>query len=95
MSWNKRIRTNELNKWLNKITTENPPPMFRGNNVRFKYISQVNTAPPKFTVFCNYPNSLNNQYKRFISNKLKNKFELIGLPIKIIFKNSVNPYDKN
>ena len=95
LSWNKRIRTNELNKWLNKITTENPPPMFKGNNVRFKYISQVNTAPPKFTVFCNYPNSLNDQYKRFISNKLKNKFDLSGLPIKLIFKNSVNPYDKN
>lgn len=95
LAWNKRVRTSELNKWLNKISSENPPPLFRGNTVKLKYISQVNTSPPKFTVFCNHPNSINNQYKRYVSNKLKKKFQLDGLPIKIIFKNSENPYDKN
>ncbi len=95
ISWNKRIKTSELNEWLKKIMRENPPPLKNGNTVRLKYISQVDISPPKFNVFSNFPESLNNPYRRYISNKLKKYFDLKGLPIKILFKKTSNPYEKN
>ncbi len=93
--WRTKIKTNELNQWLNNIMKENPPPLKNGKIVKLKYIAQVNVSPPKFNIFSNFPNSLNNQYKRFISNKLKKEFNLKGLPIKIFFKKTDNPYEKN
>ena len=94
--WRIKIKTNELNQLrLNNIMKENPPPLKNGKIVKLKYIAQVNVSPPKFNIFSNFPNSLNNQYKRFISNKLKKEFNLKGLPIKIFFKKTDNPYEKN
>ena len=94
-SWNTRIKTNELNRWLTKVVKENPPPLKNGNIVKLKYIVQVSVSPPKFNIFSNFPNSLNNQYKRYVSNKLKRNFNLKGMPIKILFKKTSNPYEKN
>ena len=94
-SWNTRIKTNELNRWLTKVVKENPPPLKNGNIVKLKYIVQVSVSPPKFNIFSNFPNSLNNQYKRYISNKLKRNFNLKGMPVKILFKKTSNPYEKN
>ncbi len=94
-SWHKKIKTNKLNDWLLKVMIENPPPLKNGRIVKLKYISQVSTSPPKFNIFSNYPSSINNQYKRYISNKLKRNFFLDGIPIKISFRKTTNPYDKN
>lgn len=93
--WKNRIKTSKLNFWLNEVVTKNPHPMKSGNPVKFKFISQVNMAPPKFFIFTNYPDFVKQSYKRFLSNNLKNYFNLRGLPIKILFKKSVNPYEKN
>ena len=94
-SWQNRIKTSELNSWLNYITNKNPHPLKNGNLVKFKFITQINIAPPKFFIFTNHPDFISTQYKRYLSNNLKNNFNLHGLPIKIIFKKSINPYEKN
>ncbi len=93
--WDTRIKTNELNVWLSNVMKENPPPLKNGNIVKLKYITQVSVSPPKFNIFTNFPNSLNDQYKRYVSNKLKRNFNLKGLPVKILFKKTHNPYEKN
>jgi GTP-binding protein len=54
---------------------------------------QVSTSPPKFNVFLNLNDVLKDPYKRFIENKLKTHFEMNGLPLKIIYKKTVNPYE--
>ncbi len=95
LSWNKRIKTSELNDWLKSVMRENPPPLKNGNIVRLKYISQVDISPPKFNVFSNFPESLNNPYRRYISNKLKKNFDLMGLPVKVLFKKTNNPYENS
>ncbi len=94
-TWNTRIKTNVLNRWLTNVVKENPPPLKNGNIVKLKYIVQVSVSPPKFNIFSNFPNSLNNQYKRYVSNKLKRSFDLKGMPVKILFKKTSNPYEKN
>ena len=68
--------------------------MYNGNLVKFKFITQVKIAPPKFFIFTNYPKFISNSYKRFLSNNLKNYFNLTGLPVKILFKKSRESYEK-
>ena len=92
-SWKKRIRTSDLNQWLGKIMTENPPPLKNGRAVKLKFASQVSVSPPKFNIFSNHPDSINNQYKKYLANKLKRRFQLEGVPIKVRFKKTNNPYE--
>ncbi len=91
--WSRRISTGRLNNWLNMIMKKNPPPMHRGNIVKLKFIMQVNTSPPKFNIFMNYPEVLKDPYKRYLENNLKKYFGMDGLPLKIIFKKSENPFN--
>jgi len=93
-SWKNRIPTNNLNTWLSKVVNKTPHPMYNGNLVKFKFITQVSIAPPKFFIFTNHPKFISNSYKRFLTNNLKNYFNLTGMPTKIIFKKSSNPYEK-
>ena len=93
--WNVRYRTNQLNNWLKKTLNNHPHPMHRGKEIKLKYISQVNTAPPKFTIFSNYPEKVKESYQRYLLNNLKKDFKMNGLPVKLIIKKSNNPYDKN
>ena len=92
-TWNKRISTGRLNSWLQDLTKKNPPPLHNKKIVKFKYIVQVSTSPPKFNVFLNLNDVLKDPYKRFIENKLKTRFEMNGLPLKIIYKKTANPYE--
>ena len=92
-SWKKRIKTSDLNEWLGKIMNENPPPLKNGRPVKLKFVTQVSISPPKFNIFSNYPGAINNQYKKYLSNRLKRKFKLESVPIKLRFKKTDNPYE--
>ena len=91
--WQKRISTNKLNKWLSKISKINPPSLNHGKEVKLKYITQVNTRPPKFLLFTNYPLAIKENYKRFLINNLKKTFKLEGIIITLKLIKSNNPYD--
>ena len=92
-SWKKRIKTSDLNEWLGKVMIENPPPLKNGRAVKLKFASQVSVSPPKFNIFSNHPGAINNQYKKYLSNKLKRRFQLEAVPIKVRFKKTNNPYE--
>ena len=72
---------------------ENPPPLKNGRPVKLKFATQVSISPPKFNIFSNYPGAINNQYKKYLSNRLKRKFKLESVPIKLRFKKTDNPYE--
>ena len=72
---------------------ENPPPLKNGRAVKLKFASQVSVSPPKFNIFSNRPSAINNQYKKYLSNKLKISFHLEDVPIKVRFKKTSNPYE--
>jgi|TARA_B100000287_G_scaffold151228_1_gene143053 GTP-binding protein len=90
--WQKRISTGKLNVWLTKLIKKNPPPLYKGRSIKFKYITQANSSPPKFNIFVNLSNAIKLDYRRFIENNLRDSFSLNGLPMKIIYKSSNNPY---
>ena len=88
----KRISTSTLNKWFFSTISQNPAPLVSGKVNSLKYISQVGIKPPSFIIFCSYPKKIPKSYSKYIYNCLKKDFSFSGLPIKVIFKKSNNPY---
>ena len=88
----KRISTSKLNSWLSLKVNHNPAPLVLGKSNSLKYISQINNKPPVFIIFCSYPKKIPKSYIRFIENSLRKDFNFSGLPIKILFKKSNNPF---
>ena len=89
------ISTNKLNSFLDKVTSTHTHPTDNGREVRFKYITQINSNPVYFAIFTNKPKAVLDSYKRYILNNLREEFSLSGVPIKIIYKKTDNPYKKN
>ena len=92
--WKKRISTGKLNNWMGDIVKKTPPPLNKGRSIKFKYITQTNTAPPKFNIYANFTEAIKPDYKRFLENNIRKSFNLNGLPIKIIYKKSDNPFNQ-
>ena len=83
---NTKISTSELNNSFLPITEKTPPPSYKGKYVKIKYITQIPTMVPSFAFFCNLPQYVKDPYKRFIENKLRDIYDLHGVPIRIYFR---------
>lgn len=83
----KKIKTSELNDYLLPIIENTPPPSIKGKYIKIKYITQLPTPTPQFAFFCNLPQYINDPYKRFIENKLREKFDFRGVPLNLFFRN--------
>lgn len=81
-----RIRTSDLNKLLNQAFTKNPPPVHRGEPVKLFFATQVETNPPTFLLFVNYPRSLPDSYRRYLSNSIREFYAYVGTDLRILFK---------
>ncbi len=92
--WNKRVTTGLLNQWLAAVLAHHPPPMAGRARLKLKYLTQIKTRPPTFTVFTNKPTEVPDSYARYLQNTLREAFGLWGIPIRIKFKGGENPYVK-
>lgn len=79
------IPTHELNDFFQEIMNHTPPPSVKGKFVKIKYVTQLNEAPV-FLLFCNLPQYLPESYKRFLENKLREKYDFKGVPISMVLK---------
>jgi GTPase len=91
-TWNKRIATAKLNRWLASEIVATPPPAVAGRRIKIRYITQLRARPPYFVFFGNQLEHLPESYRRFLANGLRAKFDLAGVPIRLSMKNSENPY---
>ncbi len=91
--WNKRISTARLNKWLEGTQVQHPPPAVSGRRLKLKYMTQVKARPPAFMVSCTRPEAIPESYIRYMINGLRNDFQMPGVPIRIHFKASDNPFE--
>lgn len=89
-----RSNTSPLNRWLEEVTQKHHPPSHKNRRLRLYYVSQVRTAPPTLVFHCNYPDAVHFSYQRYLVNQFREKFDLIGTPIKLIFKGKENPFDQ-
>ncbi len=92
-TWNKRISTNQLNKWLGHMEDNHPPPIVANRRIKLRYMTQVKSRPPTFSLWVNKPVDLPESYKRFLTHGLRDTFGLQGVPIRWQMKKSENPYD--
>lgn len=84
--YNKRISTGLLNTVISDAIVMNNPPTRKGRVVKINYATQISTAPPRFVLFCNYPELVHFSYGRYIENKLRESFGFEGTPIDVIFE---------
>ncbi len=91
-TWNRRISTAKLNRWLDAQQTQHPPPAVSGRRLKLKYMTQVKARPPGFMVSCTRPEALPESYIRYLTNGLRNDFNLPGVPIRIHFRATDNPF---
>lgn len=82
----KRITTGLLNDILQDAILNFEPPARNGKKVKLSYITEAETNPPTFIIFCNDAKLINFSYERYLENKIREKIDFSGTPIKIIFK---------
>jgi GTPase len=80
------IPTSELNKVMLEEIEKCPPPMYKGKIVNIKYIQQVPTHNMAFAFYCNSPQYVKENYKRFLENKMRHHFKLTGVPFSLFFR---------
>tara|TARA_R110002096_G_scaffold136909_8_gene289906 strand:- start:40992 stop:42302 length:1311 start_codon:yes stop_codon:yes gene_type:complete len=82
----KKIPTNLLNKVMLPIIESSPPPSIKGKFIKVKFVTMLPTYKPTFVFYCNHPQYVKEAYKRFVENRLREKFELTGVPIQLFFR---------
>ncbi len=90
--WNRRVSTNQLNKWLEDVTAAHPPPAVSGRRIRLNYVTQVKARPPTFVLFCARAEKVPPAYQRYLVNALREHFDLPGTPIRLTLREKENPF---
>lgn len=90
--WKSRISTAPLNKWLRDIYAKTPPPLVEGRSNKLRYITQIKTRPPTFALWAARPDDIPKSYKRFLINRLREKFNIPSVPVRLLCRTSKNPF---
>jgi GTPase len=80
-AWNRRVPTAEVNRVIHRAQAEHPPPRAAG---RLLYATQVSSGPPRFVIFAGGPVPAG--YRRFLENRLRQAFDLGGVPVRLVFR---------
>lgn len=91
-----RITTGQLNKFIELVFQKYHPPMIQGKRLRVYYMTQVQSSPPRFVMFVNFPELMLETYKKYMINQFREQYDFTGVPL--IFdlkgKNQRNEEDK-
>ncbi|MCI1645977.1 MAG: ribosome biogenesis GTPase Der [Olsenella sp.] len=81
-----QLRTSELNNLLEEIREGGHTVSEKGRRLKMQYATQTGSKPPVITVWCNAPDLVDDNYKRFFENRLRERFDLEGTPIRLRFR---------
>ena len=90
--WNQRISTNKLNQWLDVALQKHAAPASKGRRIKIKYITQVSARPPTFVAFSSQAGGLPRSYIKYLTNNLRDAFDLPGTPIRFQLRQTHNPF---
>ncbi|NBX67202.1 MAG: ribosome biogenesis GTPase Der [Proteobacteria bacterium] len=90
--WNKRVGTGYLNRWLARQESRHPAPLVSGRPNRLRYMTQIKVRPPTFALWCSRPKEIPEDYVRYLTNGLRDDFDIKGVPIRFMLRASKNPY---
>ena len=83
-----RVATNELNRVLREAFTDRPPPSYKGKRLRLDFATQSSSEAPTFVMFVNDPDLLHFSYRRYLENRLRERFGFSGNPIRLVLRPS-------
>jgi GTP-binding protein len=83
-----RIPTSQLNDVVRRAIAEHPAPSVKGNQIKIRYATQAETAPPKIIIFCNHPDRVHFSYLRYLENQIRAAYPFRGVPLKIELRKS-------
>ena len=82
-----RVPTARLNEEMLPLIEAYPPPSNKGKYIKIKYCTQLpNTQVPSFVFFANLPQYVKEPYRRFLENKMREKWHFSGTPINIYIR---------
>jgi len=83
-----RVPTNELNRLLREAFQDRPPPSFKGRRLVLRYATQAGSETPTIVLFVNNVNLLHFGYRRYLENRLRERFGFAGNPLRIVLRPS-------
>jgi GTPase len=92
--WNRRVSTPRLNRWLAEALSRHSPPAVHGRRIKIRYVTQLSTRPPTFVAFSQRAEALPQSYVKYLTNSLRDAFDLPGVPIRFHLRAGENPFDK-
>jgi GTP-binding protein len=90
--WNSRVSTSNLNRWLEEALARHAPPAPSGRRLKIRYMTQPSTRPPTFVAFCSRPDAVPKTYQKYLTNSLRDAFDLPGVPIRLNMRGGDNPF---
>jgi GTP-binding protein len=90
--WNKRVSTSALNRWFEQAIAASPPPAVSGRRLKLNYITQTKARPPSFVLFCSRADAIPQSYLRYLTNSMRENFDLPGTPVRITLREKANPF---
>ncbi len=81
-----KIKTSALNELLQESIESYPPPSVKGKYIKIKYATQLPSVTPSFAFFANLPQYIKDPYKRYLENRIRERFNFTGVPIQIYFR---------
>lgn len=73
-SGEKRVSTAELNRFVERVVKQNPPPLKKGKRIKILYSTQADVSPPTFVFFVNQTTKVDKEYERFLSKRIRLNF---------------------
>ena len=92
--WNTHLSTAKLNRWLGAVVEKHPPPAVSGRRLKLRYMTQAKMRPPSFIIFASRPDGMPASYLRYMTNSMRETFEMPGTPIRVWVRSGKNPYAK-
>jgi GTP-binding protein len=89
----KTLSTPELTRILQDLIAKNPPPLVNNRRVKLRYAHAGGHNPPLIVLHGNQVDSLPTSYKRYLNNEYTRRLDLVGTPLRLIFKGGENPYE--
>ena len=87
MARKRHVSTSKLNEEMLPLIEAYPPPSMKGKYIKIKYCAQLpNTQIPSFVFYANLPQYVKEPYKRFLENKIRERWNFLGTPINIFIR---------
>lgn len=81
-----QVPTSALNNLLAQMRESGHTIVKGPKRLRIQYANQTGNRPPAITFFCNFPELIDDNYKRYLENRLREQFNLEGTPLRLRFR---------